>query len=113
MGAYGKDRKTLVKVNEPLRIGDSKVYLTAHGYAPVVTVRNGRGDVVFHDAVPMLPLDPNVTSQGAIKVMDGYRNGQGQPEQLASPASSCRPSRARARARCSRSSPRSTSPCSR
>ncbi|MER5408679.1 cytochrome c biogenesis protein ResB [Streptomyces sp. NPDC002769] len=82
VGAYGKDRKTIVKVNEPLKIGDSKVYLTAHGYAPVVTVRNGKGDVVFHDAVPMLPLDSNVTSQGAIKVMDGYRNGRGQPEQL-------------------------------
>ncbi|MEU9369748.1 cytochrome c biogenesis protein ResB [Streptomyces avermitilis] len=82
VGAYGKEKKTTVKVNEPLEIGDSKVYLTAHGYAPVVTVRDGKGNVVLHDAVPMLPLDSNVTSQGAIKVMDGYRNGQGVKEQL-------------------------------
>ncbi|MEU1457958.1 cytochrome c biogenesis protein ResB [Streptomyces avermitilis] len=81
-GAYGKEKKTTVKVNEPLKIGDSKVYLTAHGYAPVVTVRDGKGNVVLHDAVPMLPLDSNVTSQGAIKVMDGYRNAQGVKEQL-------------------------------
>ncbi|KUN46793.1 cytochrome C biogenesis protein [Streptomyces olivochromogenes] len=82
IGAYGKEKKTTVKVNEPLEIGDSKVYLTAHGYAPVVTVRDGKGNVVYHDAVPMLPLDSNVTSKGAIKVMDGYKNAQGATEQL-------------------------------
>ncbi|MGW4981169.1 cytochrome c biogenesis protein ResB [Streptomyces mirabilis] len=82
IGAYGKEKKTTVKVNEPLEIGDSKVYLTAHGYAPVVTVRDGKGNVVYHDAVPMLPLDSNVTSKGAIKVMDGYKNAQGTTEQL-------------------------------
>ncbi|MEU2283827.1 cytochrome c biogenesis protein ResB [Streptomyces sp. NPDC013178] len=82
-GAYGKDRKTVVKVNHPLEIGDSKVYLTAHGYAPVVTVRDGKGDVVYSDAVPLLPLDSNVTSSGVIKVYDGYRNAKGVSEQLA------------------------------
>jgi len=82
VGAYGKEKKTTVKVNEPLHIGDAKVYLVSHGYAPTVTVRDGKGNVVFHDAVPLLPLDSNVTSQGAIKVMDGYYNAQGQHEQL-------------------------------
>ncbi|MDH6568573.1 cytochrome c biogenesis protein [Streptomyces sp. SAI-117] len=81
-GAYGKDRKTLVKVNEPLEIGDAKVYLTAHGYAPLITVRDGKGNVVFHDAVALLPLDSNVTSTGVIKVLDGYRNAKGVSEQL-------------------------------
>jgi cytochrome c biogenesis protein len=82
VGAYGKDEKTTVKVNEPLNIGDAKVYLVSHGYAPTVTVRDGKGNIVYHDAVPLLPLDPNVTSQGAIKVLDGYRNAQGRQEQL-------------------------------
>lgn len=82
IGAYGKDKKTTVKVNEPLEIGDSKVYLTAHGYAPVITVRDGKGNVVYSQAVPLLPLDSNVTSSGAIKVMDGYRNAKGVKEQL-------------------------------
>ncbi|MGV9454674.1 cytochrome c biogenesis protein ResB [Streptomyces sp. NPDC003635] len=81
-GAYGKDRKATVKVNEPLEIGDSKVYLTAHGYAPVVTVRDGKGKIVFRDAVPLLPLDSNVTSTGVIKVLDGYKNAEGVTEQL-------------------------------
>ncbi|MFF4250853.1 cytochrome c biogenesis protein ResB [Streptomyces sp. NPDC001663] len=81
-GAYGKGRKTLVKVNEPLEIGDSKVYLTAHGYAPVITVRDGRGNVVYRDAVPLLPLDSNVTSTGVVKVLDGYKNAKGVGEQI-------------------------------
>jgi cytochrome c biogenesis protein len=81
-GADGKERKTTVKVNEPLEIGGSKVYLVSHGYAPVITVRDGKGNEVFHDAVPLLPLDGNVTSTGAIKVMDGYRDAEGEREQL-------------------------------
>ncbi|MFF4837325.1 cytochrome c biogenesis protein ResB [Streptomyces sp. NPDC001315] len=81
-GAYGKEKKTTVKVNEPLEIGGSKVYLTAHGYAPVVTVKDGKGNVVFHNAVPLLPLDSNVSSSGVVKVMDGYKNPKGVSEQL-------------------------------
>ncbi|MGW6903740.1 cytochrome c biogenesis protein ResB [Streptomyces sp. NPDC054940] len=81
-GADGKARKTTVKVNEPLEIGGSKVYLVSHGYAPVITVRDGKGTIVFQDAVPLLPLDGNVTSTGAIKVMDGYRDAQGKWDQL-------------------------------
>ncbi|MFC8708494.1 cytochrome c biogenesis protein ResB [Streptomyces sp. NPDC057197] len=82
VGADGEERHRTVKVNEPLEIDDAKVYLVSHGYAPTVTVRDGKGRVVYRQAVPLLPLDPNVTSQGAIKVMDGYKNAQGKSEQL-------------------------------
>ncbi|MFF0561006.1 cytochrome c biogenesis protein ResB [Streptomyces sp. NPDC004266] len=78
----GADEKAVIRVNEPLKVGDSKVYLIAHGYAPVVTVRDGRGKTVFHGAVPLLPIDNNITSTGAIKVMDGYRDKNGKKEQL-------------------------------
>ncbi|MDX2563970.1 cytochrome c biogenesis protein ResB [Streptomyces sp. TX20-6-3] len=78
----GTDKKAVIRVNEPLKVGDSKVYLIAHGYAPVVTVKDGRGKVVFHGAVPLLPIDNNITSTGAIKVMDGYRDKNGKKEQL-------------------------------
>ncbi|MGW2705102.1 cytochrome c biogenesis protein ResB [Streptomyces sp. NPDC001340] len=81
-GAYGKEKSTTIKVNEPLKIGDSKVYLVSHGYAPVITVRDGKGTVVYHDAVPLLPLDGNVTSNGVVKVMDGYKDAKGVGEQL-------------------------------
>ena len=82
VGADGKERSTKIEVNKPLEIGDSKVYLVSHGYAPVITVRDGKGKVVFSDAAPLLPLDSNVTSSGAIKVMDGYTNAEGKREQL-------------------------------
>ncbi|KUN08725.1 cytochrome C biogenesis protein [Streptomyces yokosukanensis] len=81
-GAYGKEKSTTIKVNQPLHIGDSKVYLVSHGYAPVITVRDGKGKIVYKDAVPLLPLDGNVTSNGVVKVLDGYRNAQGKKEQL-------------------------------
>ena len=81
-GAYGKDENTTVQVNQPLEIDDSKVYLVSHGYAPVITVRDAKGKVVYEDAVPLLPLDANVTSSGVVKVLDGYRNAKGKKEQL-------------------------------
>ncbi|WP_426364438.1 cytochrome c biogenesis protein ResB [Streptomyces sp. E-08] len=78
----GADKKAVIRVNEPLIVGDSKVYLIAHGYAPVVTVKDPRGKTVYHGAVPLLPIDNNITSTGAVKVMDGYRNKKGEKEQL-------------------------------
>ncbi|MFD8202605.1 cytochrome c biogenesis protein ResB [Streptomyces sp. NPDC059701] len=82
-GAYGKDRPTTIKVNEPLEIDGSKVYLTAHGYAPVLTVKDAKGNVVMdREATALLPLDSNVTSSGAVMVRDGYRNTEGVKEQL-------------------------------
>ncbi|MFE5485117.1 cytochrome c biogenesis protein ResB [Streptomyces sp. NPDC056527] len=80
--AGGSEKKAVIRVNEPLEVGGSKVYLISHGYAPVVTVKDGRGKVVFHGAVPLLPFDNNITSTGAIKVMDGYRDKNGKKEQL-------------------------------
>ncbi|MFB8773747.1 cytochrome c biogenesis protein ResB [Streptomyces broussonetiae] len=83
VGAFGEEKKTTVQVNEPLDVGGSKVYLVSHGYAPVVTVRDASGKVVLDkEAVPLLPQDGNITSTGAIKVMDGYRNADGEREQL-------------------------------
>ncbi|MFD7443776.1 cytochrome c biogenesis protein ResB [Streptomyces sp. NPDC059909] len=85
-GAEGKEKKRVIRVNEPLEIDGSKVYLLSHGYAPVVTVRDARGKIVFRDAVPLLPIDSNVTSTGVIKVMDGYRDKNGKKDQLGFPA---------------------------
>ncbi|MFE4327920.1 cytochrome c biogenesis protein ResB [Streptomyces sp. NPDC056831] len=81
-GAYGKPQKTVIKVNEPLVVDGTKVYLNAHGYAPVVSVKDGKGKEVYRNAVPLLPIDNNVTSTGAIKVFDGYRDKNGKKTQL-------------------------------
>ncbi|MFD4345653.1 cytochrome c biogenesis protein ResB [Streptomyces coelicoflavus] len=82
-GVDGAEKPTTIKVNEPLEIDGSKVYLVSHGYAPILTIKDARGDVVMdREAVALLPIDGNVTSSGAVKVMDGYRNAKGEEEQL-------------------------------
>jgi cytochrome c biogenesis protein len=62
---------TTIKVNDPLEIGGTQVYLLGNGYAPTITVRDPDGTIVFQDSVPFLPQDPNLTSLGVIKVPDG------------------------------------------
>jgi cytochrome c biogenesis protein len=62
--------KKTIKVNSPLTIGNTRVYLQANGYSPVVTVRDSKGDVAFQGPVPFLPQDLNLRSIGAIKVPD-------------------------------------------
>ncbi|MFE2288525.1 cytochrome c biogenesis protein ResB [Streptomyces sp. NPDC059443] len=81
-GAHGKPEKREIQVNKPLEVDGTKVYLLGHGYAPVISVTDPTGKVIFKDAVPVLPQDANLTSSGAVKVTDGYKNKEGKSEQL-------------------------------
>jgi cytochrome c biogenesis protein len=63
-------KEQLVKVNKPLTFGSTRVYLQANGYAPIVTVRDSTGSVVFQGPVTFLPQDGNLRSIGSIKVPD-------------------------------------------
>jgi cytochrome c biogenesis protein len=65
------DGEDNIKVNEPLDIGGTQVFLLGNGYAPTITVRDPDGDVVWTDSVPFLPQDTQLTSLGVIKVPDG------------------------------------------
>ena len=60
-----------LKINAPLEIGGTKMYLLGNGYAPVVTVRDTDGEVAFSGPVAFLPQDGNLRSLGVIKVPDG------------------------------------------
>lgn len=66
-----------VEPNKPLDVNETKVFVTGNGYAPVVTVRDGKGDVVFTGPVVFLPNDTTFASDGVVKVPDA------QPTQLA------------------------------
>ena len=57
-----------LKVNGPLAFGGTSVFLLGNGYAPVLTVRDGAGKVLLHEATPFLPQDANYKSVGAVKV---------------------------------------------
>ncbi len=67
----GGEQQSSIKVNEPLRIGGTDVFLLGNGYAPVITVRDGAGDVAFSQPVPFLPQDSQLTSVGVVKIPDG------------------------------------------
>lgn len=81
-GADGKPVKSEIEVNKPLEVDGSKIFLLGHGYAPVISVTDPDGKVIYKDAVPMLPFDANLSSSGAVKVTDGYKNKDGKAEQL-------------------------------
>jgi cytochrome c biogenesis protein len=67
----GDWKPATLKVNSPVVIGGTDIYLLGNGYAPVITVRNAAGDVVFSQAVPYLPQDGNLMSLGIVKIPDG------------------------------------------
>lgn len=66
----GKETKAVIKVNEPLALPSSKIYLTGNGYAPDIIIRDVENNIVFSGPVVFLPQDNNMTSLGVIKVPD-------------------------------------------
>lgn len=65
-----------IRVNHPLAVPGANVYLTGNGYAPVVTLTDGEGNVAFSGPVVYLPQDGNMTSLGVVKAPDAL------PEQI-------------------------------
>jgi len=66
-----------LRVNHPLNVDGTKVYLIGHGYAPVFKVTDGTGQVVFDQAVPFIAVEQSgLTSEGVVKVPDA------RPQQL-------------------------------
>ena len=60
-----------LRVNHPLSIGGTDVFLIGHGYAPRITVRDGNGDVAYTGPVIFLPEDQaTFTSFGVVKAPD-------------------------------------------
>jgi len=61
-------RQKTVKVNHPLEMDGASAFLLGNGYAPVITVRDKDGNIVYRDATPFLAQDNNYKSVGAVKV---------------------------------------------
>ena len=70
LGATGTPKKSVIRVNEPLELPGSKIYLTGNGYAPVLEFKDADGNVSFSGPVVYLPQDGNYTSLGVIKLPD-------------------------------------------
>jgi len=73
----GQPQAREVKVNDPLAIGGTDMYLLGNGYAPHVTVRDPEGKSVYSADVPFLPQDAKLKSLGVVKVPDGLREQVG------------------------------------
>ncbi len=66
-----------LKVNEPVSVGGTNVYLVGNGYAPIVTIKDGDGNVAFQGPVITIPTDGAYTSLMVIKVPDAKPNQLG------------------------------------
>jgi cytochrome c biogenesis protein len=60
-----------LKVNHPLSIGDTDVFLIGHGYAPVITIRDGEGNIAQTGPTVFLPTNAQTfESFGVVKAPD-------------------------------------------
>ena len=79
----GEESEHTIRVNHPLRVHGSPIYLIANGYAPQITIRNAEGTVVYSEAMPFIPQDNlNMTSLGVVKVPHGIVDAAGEQTQL-------------------------------
>jgi cytochrome c biogenesis protein len=66
-----------LRVNHPLTIGGTQVFLIGHGYAPVITIRDGKGHKVYSGPTVFLPESSNFESFGVVKAADAQPQGIG------------------------------------
>lgn len=57
-----------IKVNHPLKVGGGEVYLLGNGYAPKITFKDAKGNVLYDQATPFLSVDNKYKSTGAFKI---------------------------------------------
>jgi len=70
-------KQQTISPNHPVTLDGTDVFLLGNGYAPVVTVKDARGEVLYHQPTPFLAQDNNYKSLGTIKV------GAARPKELA------------------------------
>ena len=63
-------KQEILKVNDPVSLGGTSIYLTGNGYAPVVTIRDGAGNVAMQGPVVAKLQGDNYYSSVVIKVPD-------------------------------------------
>jgi cytochrome c biogenesis protein len=66
----GSPKKATIKVNSPLDVAGTSVYLLGNGYAPEFTVTNPDGTIAFHGAQPFRPQNEQMVSLGVVKASE-------------------------------------------
>ena len=70
-------QKVQVQVNKPLHVSGANVYLLGNGYAPIIRVKDAKGNVVADGPIRTISRDRNYTSQLVLKAPDA------KPKQIA------------------------------
>jgi cytochrome c biogenesis protein len=66
-----------LNLNAPVTVDGADVFLLGNGYAPVITVRDAAGTVLYREATPFLPQDSTYRSVGTVKVTAAQPKGLG------------------------------------
>ncbi|WP_028643411.1 cytochrome c biogenesis protein ResB [Nocardioides sp. URHA0020] len=66
----GAEKQYDLRVNHPLTIGNTDVFLIGHGYAPVITIKDNDGNVVGGGPTIFLPTSQSFQSIGVVKAPD-------------------------------------------
>lgn len=66
----GTPKQHVMKVNDPVSLGGTSIFLVGNGYAPIVTVRGGDGQIAMQGPVVSVPNDSAYTSLLVIKAPD-------------------------------------------
>ncbi len=64
-----------LRVNHPLTIGGTQIFLIGHGYAPMITIRDGQGHKLYDGPTIFLPESSDFESYGVVKA-PGLKPGQ-------------------------------------
>ncbi|WP_017933158.1 cytochrome c biogenesis protein ResB [Nocardioides sp. Iso805N] len=67
----GATKSYRLEVNHPLDIGGTEVFLIGHGYAPIITVRDAKGNITYSGPQIFLPENQSFLSFGAVKPPTG------------------------------------------
>jgi len=73
----GEEQQESLRVNHPIDVAGTSVYLLGNGFAPWITVTDPNGRAVFSQPVVFLPQDANLTSVGVAKIPDGLADQVG------------------------------------
>jgi cytochrome c biogenesis protein len=76
-GLDGPEQSYDLRVNHPLKIDSTELFLVGHGYAPTITIRDGAGDVAYSGPTIFLPQDASFLSFGVVKSPDAQPAGIG------------------------------------
>ena len=72
--AFDELAHTLGELEGSHGIGGTDVFLIGHGYAPVITIRDGEGEIATGGPTVFLPTDQSFASFGVVKAPDASPN---------------------------------------